>query len=867
MPESTPNVLSLDGPDWQLYPLLPERWRWQQIWKGDPPGAAARRVSARVPGHVASALLAAGGMPHPFQGENSRLWEWTAERDWIYTRTFVVPEPWLGAEGAVGPRVWLRFEGIDGAAHVFLNGQPVGDHDASFVPAEWEVSRLLRPGQENRLCVAVERPPDVQGQIGWSSRERHWRARFAYGWDFAARLPPIGIWDSVTLRATGPVGFRNVGLHANVATDRTEASLSLVSEFHCSERTPAVVRWQVLREGQLVGQAADPITVFESDTSLVQSLRLRPVALWWPNGAGDQPLYEMTATIEARDGRPLDFRSFTFGVRGLEFVANEGAPPDSLPYTLLANGQRLFIKGSNWAPLDLLYGAAGREHYERLLTLARDAGINLLRVNGVGLLEKEVFYDLCDQFGILVWQEFPLSGSGIDSSPPADPAYLEQVRGLAAPMIARRRNHPSLALWCGGNELSGPNLTPLGSDEPALAAIKQVVETEDPGRAWLPTSPTGPAFMASPDRRGELHDVHGPWLYLGPDAHSRFYDAIDPLLHSEFGCESAGNLATLRWIAGEAGDAALWPPEPTNPLWMHHGGDWWLKPESVAELFGPLPDLATYVRASQHLQAEGIRYALEASRRRKWRCSGALPWQLNEPWPNAAGTSLVDYFGRPKSAYWALRRAYRPLHVSLSYPTLSWTAEGEFRADVWLHNSGAALALLNVAVTIAGLDGQVLYQESLAAEAPAGAAELAGDLRWRFPPAFAGIFVVCLDLVDEEGQRRASNAYLHSRSTAPIFAGLLAAPAAVLTAERGACLRLRNAGRAPAIGVEIEAPEDNAARIGDSWFVLMGGQTREIPLQAAGPVGVTAWNSAPVLVRNADDIMAASAGGNRGADA
>ncbi len=835
------SILPLDGNDWHDYPLPANEWRWRQVWKQDP-SAAARRVPATVPGHVQSALLAAGELPHPYQGENSRLWEWTAARDWVYTRTVVPPAEWEGA------CLWLRFEGIDGAAHLYLNGEPAGSHDASFVAAEFDVTGKIRPGEENRLLLVVERAPDVQGQIGWSAREPHWRARFAYGWDFTPRLPGVGIWDSVSLRATGPASFREVALHTNLSLDRGEAAVSVVSEFRATRRTPATITAEVLQDGVPVTGAQDPVTLFQDDTSLVQSLRIPGVALWWPNGAGRQPLYQARLTLQDRGGRLLDQRIVPFGVRSLELQANEGAPPNCLPYTLVVNGRRLFITGWNWAPPDLLYGAVGPERYEQLLTLARDAGVNLLRVVGVGLLEKRAFYDLCDRFGILVWQEFPLSGSGIDSEPPADEAYLEQIRQLAPAMIARRRNHPSLALWCGGNELAGPERLPLGSDHPALAELKTIVATEDPHRPWLPTSPTGPTFFASPERKGEMHDVHGPWTYQGPAEQSRFYDAIDPLLHSELGCEGPSHLATLRWIAGEAGEHAFWPPDRANRLWLHHGGDWWLRPEVVTGMFGELPDLPAFIRAGQFIQAEGLRYAVESSRRRKWRCSGVMPWSLNEPFPNAVNCSAVDYFGRPKAAYWAIRRAYRPLHVSAAYPTLDWSGEVRFRADIWLHNSSEARSLLNVAATVATLAGQVLHQENLAAEAPEAAAEPAGDLDWRFPPEFAEPFVLHLEVIDEEGERLAENAYLFSRAPAPIFAGLLAAPQAELAVERAEGVVIRNTGSAPALFVEVEGKEGLEPYPDDSWFVLLPGAEREVSLRGEGGVRVTAWNVGEVWV-------------------
>jgi beta-mannosidase len=659
-------------------------------------------------------------------------------------------------------------------------------------------------------------------------------------------MPPVGIWDSVFLRATGEVSLGEVAIHTNLSEDRAEASISVVSDLRGPGPTSTAVVVEILLDGMPVCGTQDSLTVSGRETSLVQSLRIPRVQLWWPNGAGRQPLYEARLTLKDPHGGVLDLRSIEFGVRSVEMRPNEGAPPDSLPYTLVVNGRRLFVKGCNWVPADLLYGGVDRSRLNRLLVMAQAAGVNMLRVWGGGLLETETFYQICDRLGILVWQEFPQCSSGLDNCPPSDEAYLDRIRAVAPGMIARRRNHPCLALWCGGNELAGADSLPIGSEHPALAELRQLAAAHDPLRAWLPASPSGPTFASDPARRGEMHDVHGPWHYLGPAEHSAFYNDIDPQLHSEFGCEGTAPLETLRWLAGDTGDEVLWPADRANPFWMHHGGESWLRPERVETAFGAPAVLEDFVRASQFLQAEGIRYAIESNRRRKWRCSGTMPWQFNEPWPNAICTSLVDYFGRPKPAYWTMRRAYAPLHVSLAYRTLVWSAEREFQADVWLHNSGAAVSLINIAVTITALDGRALHQENLAAEAPSEAAERVGDVAWRFPADFQDVFLVHLEVIDEEGDRLAENGYVHSRAPAPPFASLLRAPPTSLELSRDRGVTVRNAGRAPALVVIVEASDDGGPRVGESWFVFPPGETRHMEVGSSGPARARAWNAPAV---------------------
>jgi beta-mannosidase len=834
---SNPRTLSLDGDDWTVYWLLPNEWQWRRVWESEPPEAPSRRLPAQVPGHAQDALLRAGQLPPPYAGLNSRAWEWASERDWIWEKTFSLPPDLRGW------RLCLRFESIDDCAHVYLNGELLGDHEGQFVPVEWDVTDRVRPEEENRLLVVVERAPEVQGQIGWTSRERRWKSRFAYGWDWCTRLIPVGLPDSVTLTATGRAWFRNVSVYSNISIDRTEAALSLVSEFGVAAPVRAFVHAEITQAGLPVTDVEDPITLFESDTSLVQSAMLPRVQLWWPNGAGRSSVYQLRLSLFDEQDTLLDRRTLSFGVRQVEAVACEGAPPDSLPYALSVNGRKVWIKGWNWVPLDHLHGSVPEERYRRFLQLARDAHVNLLRVWGGGLLEKEVFYRLCDELGIMVWQEFPLSSSGIDNDPPSDPAYLEYVRAQAEAMLPRRRNHPSLVLWCGGNELTREGLEPLGSDHPALAELRASVETDDPQRLWLPTSPTGPYFAADPKHRGELHDVHGPWRWLGLREHPRFYNGIDPLLHSEFGCEGAADPETLDYIFG--GEPSR--PDTGDPVWMHHGGAWWLRPDELQAAFGEVEDVRTWARASQLLQAMGLQYGVEANRRRKWRCAGTLPWQFNEAWPNAVCTSAVDYFGRPKPAYYAVKRACRPFHVSAAFESFAWSGEAVFRADVWLHNSGEERSLLNVVATVVDLDGRERYQENLAGEAPENRAENVGDLSWRFPPEFRGAFVLFLEVIDEEGETLARNSYLHSRAPDPAFAPFLAAPETALDVVlNGAALEVRNAGRVPALAVTVDAGE---ARVEDSGFALAPGASRSLGIAGPGAgIRVRPWNAPEVRI-------------------
>jgi beta-mannosidase len=570
------------------------------------------------------------------------------------------------------------------------------------------------------------------------------------------------------------------------------------------------------------------------------------VKLWWPNGYGPQALNSLTLNLRNQAGDLIATQTETFGLRSLRAVANDGAPADALPYTVVINNKKIFIKGWNWVPADLLYGRADDARYERLLTLAQRAHCNLLRVWGGGLIEKHQFYDLCDRLGILVWQEFIQSSSGIDNEPSRDPAYLAYIEAQARQIVPRRRNHPSLIIWCGGNELMDPNMVPITLNHPTNLVFRKVLGELDPDRIFLPTTPSGPLFSSNPipDRPPEewlsrMHDVHGNWNYEGTVKQYGHYNLIAPLYHSEFGVEGVTSLADALKIAPLE---KLWPADATNPLWTHHA-DWWMPKTAVEEAWGPMPDLPTLIRCSQFLQADGLRYAVEASRRRKFHTSGCSPWQFNEPWPNLACTNAVSYFLEPRPVYWWVRHAYEPLHVSLRHDGLAQGGKTEYHAEVWVNNSLEARSGLQLAVNISDLAGKTLYQKSQDVDIKADAAAHVADIVWKFPAGFRGVFLVSLQLrANKLGE--SAGVYLHSTEPDPPLHVLLHAPATRLKVSTpdARTIQIKNTGNVWALGVWVNLPQ---SYLSDNYLFLAPGEETSIGVEGAvaSAARVTAWNS------------------------
>ncbi|MBI3919861.1 MAG: hypothetical protein HY318_00485, partial [Armatimonadetes bacterium] len=421
--------ISLNGSDWKVLPMMPSEWEWKRVWEKPDQVYPSLWIPAQVPGTVQDDAFDAGLIPDFTYDLNSRACEWTSERDWVYVKEFESPEV------PPGGIVRLHFEGVDYACHVFLNGQHLGDHEGMYDAFEYDVTDLLTRGGTNKLVMVVEHAPREVGQIGRTSAVRIWKARFAYDWDWCTRLVPVGIWDSVSLLVTGPAYIKVARVTTILHDDLKSADVGLAVEIGANGSHALRASFWVDFEGQCCINEEQRILVSGLRTGSAYCDAIRRPHLWWPNGYGDQPLYNARFGLFSERGDVLDDCTFHFGVRRVRAVTNDEAPEGALPYVLEVNGKKVFIKGWNWAPIHQLYGREMPDRYERWLRTAQHAHCNLLRVWGGGLLEKEVFYNLCDRYGIMVWQEFIQSSSGIDNRPSESPEYLRYIRDQAEKMI------------------------------------------------------------------------------------------------------------------------------------------------------------------------------------------------------------------------------------------------------------------------------------------------------------------------------------------------------------------------------------------------------------------------------------------------
>ena len=866
-------TISLNGTDWQFKPFVGEDWRLRKSF--DPQTQDLRGwLPAAVPGSAQNDLWQAGEIPDPYVERNSLLSEWAAARSYVYKRSFYADPAWQ----TDGGRVRLVFKGVDLDAHFFLNGAEIGEHHDMYTSAVFEIGSQLKWGEDNLLAVAIDTAPLEQPQIGYTSRVRTLKARMNYWWDFCPRMVHQGIWDGVEVRISGPAALEDVWVQPTLSEDGGTARVSARVRLSTLQKTSLEAEMTLFYDGQAVQQTTQLQDVSPGESVIDLQADLSDPLLWWPNGMGKPELYtaQVLLRVRSEEGkRESDCRDVTFGVRDVKLIPNEGAGQEARGYTLQVNGQRIYARGWNWVPMDAMYGVERPERLRHLLALAKDANVNLLRVWGGGLIEKDAFYDLCDALGLLVWQEFIQSSSGIDNIPPDDPEVVAWMAGEARQIVEQRRNHPSLALWCGGNELMWRSGKPLDESHPMLAALRQVVAEEDPSRAWLPTSSSGPQFsngLPDEDKLAEdFHDVHGPWEYQGQVEQYTLYNGATSLFHSEFGAEGLTNRRAL--------DATIAPEhqQPVsldNPVWMHRAA-WWVKERAWQQVFGPIPDVAAAVRGTQFTQFEGVRYAIEANRRRSFHNSGSIPWQFNEPYPMAACTSAVDYFGEPKPVYYGVRRAYSPTALTARYDRLTWDGCETFEAELWVApQEGTRLENARLVWRLVGLDGTEYAggERSLSSsdDHPLKAGQARFPIRKMRPDdpekETSSFFLLDLSLTDANGGALAANRYLFTTEAtlAPIFSPPETQVAARVWQDGSDWLvTLSNTGSLTALYVQLaldkdpRAPENLCqgwANLSANYFCLLPKEEKvvRVNFEALGStpkrLALWAWNVAEQII-------------------
>jgi beta-mannosidase len=626
-------------------------------------------LPASVPGGVHTDLLALGRIPDPFVGDNEKHVAWVAEANWEYRYQFDATPELLGQA-----HIWLVCDGLDTLATVSLNGSELGLADNMFRRYQWEVKQLLNAKGANVLTISFSSPVKFAAEkqalrpllgvaqaIPGGSHLR--KAPCQFGWDWGPQLPPIGIWKDIRLEGYSEGRFAEVHLRQDHAKGQVAVEVQVAIQ-HWGEAPLASIVRITSPDGEILEKEA----AINTQGGVTVKVPIPKPELWWPNGYGGQPLYQVEVSLVHHDDsqtEPLDQHVYQVGLRTIELRQQEDQWGRS--FVFVVNGTPIFAKGSNWIPADSFPTRITDHFLEGLIRSATESHQNMLRVWGGGFYEEERFYDLCDRYGILVWQEFVFSCS---IYPLDEPVFLENVRVEAVENIRRLRHRASLALWCGNNEMewgwvewnwNRPELQDLRAayDRFFHETLPAWCRAEDPDHSYWPSSPSSDIPFDDPNgqHQGDSHywDVwHGRQPFTS-------YRNQYPRFMSEFGFQALPPLATIRSYADEAD----W--NMTSYIMEQHqknasGNS--LMVGQMLDTFRLPKDFVSLVYLSMVLQAEGIRYGVEHWRRHPDRVAGILYWQLNDCWPVASWSSL-DYFGRWKALHYAARRFYAPVMLSI----------------------------------------------------------------------------------------------------------------------------------------------------------------------------------------------------------
>jgi beta-mannosidase len=645
-------------------------------------------MTTKVPGDVHSTLISKNIIEDPFIGHNDLKCRWVEGKEWWYRTTFVWDDECTEQE-----YLELIFEGLDTYAVIYLNGVEIGKTENMLVEHSFEITREVKKGK-NVLALKfdpVRSHVDLKESSYWCSygKERIWtrKAAMNFGWDWGPRLVTAGIWKDVLLKKRTKGKFKSVFAR----------TIEVTSEFAAVE-----VKVDVERHFQNKGTLAFGVQLrteesFYTENSKVNKgegtviLNVPNPKLWWTHDLGDPFLYQLTVFLYDENESVIDQYIQDFGIRTIHVEQKHENGKNLFTFNL--NGVRIFAKGANWIPVHSFIGSADDGIYRKLLECSKEAHMNMMRVWGGGIYEKDIFYRECDRLGILVWQDFMFANA---LYPDYNFNFMQNLRDEVSKVIIRLRNYASIAIWCGNNEIDwiydrkssdGEITTPFYGEKIYHQLIPELLEELDQTRLYWPSSP----FGGNDHDAEDVGDRHNWQVWHGnveprkkgepviqdislEGVSFKNYKKDHTLFSSEFGMHASSNRYTLSKYIPEG--EFYWKSDEMSYRNKDHFHQ---KGILLMEGFTGIPaTIEEYMSYSMLTQAEGLKYGIEHYRRNKPFTSGALIWQLNDCWPGTSW-SLIDYELLPKAAYYYAKKFFDPVLATIDHDPGN-------RVKVWIVN-------------------------------------------------------------------------------------------------------------------------------------------------------------------------------------
>lgn len=677
-----------------------------------------KQINATVPGDITNDFFAAGEIADPYFGFNHHGCYDFCRRDYTYRKTFL----WNGKEDFSVRMAELVFKGVDLFSEVYFNGVLLGKTENMFKEYRFDISSLIKNGENEvevrmKSTVTAMENLDCKDYFGVFNVPRVLlrKKQCDFGWDWASNIPGYGIWQDVFVEFSEREKIKSV--FCNAGDDKkalfiVELNYAYRSYFDNDANFIEVINpHEDILSVKLALKAGDDADDFMEKTIKVERGKhivcfdCPNASLWWPNGYGEQPLYKYEVRL-IRDGKVVSEKSGHTAFRSVE-LRQRPTSDFAAGYTIYVNGKAVFVKGSNWVPVDCFTGTVSNEKYFKLISLAKAANYNMLRVWGGGIYEKDIFYDICDRLGIMVWQDFMFACADI---PDDDPKWLQNTLEECEYQIIRLRNHPSLVYWCGGNEKTGSFGTLIKrGDNFVDYTLRGMVGHLDGSRPYARQSPCSLTDLANDKSSGESHSsCFEPAILHGATAYRK--------LVSESSASFISENASMGPVTRQSFERFF----PKDKLWEMN--DMWqdrmltnpyaaikimfcdAEKKFATELYGAPESLDAFIARGMTAHAEMMKCEIEFYRSNKRTTSGYMNWMYSDMWPTATW-AVVDYYLEPKQAYYQMKRSYAPFIMTFS------TLDDGKTYFVGI-NDGLESVEADFVYGVKRLSGEVLWQKS-----------------------------------------------------------------------------------------------------------------------------------------------------------
>lgn len=664
--------------------------------------------TAQVPGCIHTDLLMNKLIPDPFFGNNEAKLQWIENEDWEYKTNFNISKSEL-----LNDKIELLFEGLDTYANVYLNNIEILSADNMFRSWSVDVKPYLKAGSNSLHIVfesAVKKGKQLAATLPYTlpGEERVFarKAQYQYGWDWGPRFVTCGIFKNIKLRFLNVAEIKNIHYNVIKVTDSI-ATFTLKFDIHTYRDGYYDMFIKDIASNEIFPKQGQQVSLYKKGVRpFAITLKIPKPKLWWCNGMGEQNFYDYTISLIKKSGS-IDSKTVSVGIRSVELVKSPDDKGESFYFKL--NGKPVFMKGANYIPSDNFISRLTANDYKKDVLLAKNAGMNMLRVWGGGMYADDEFYYSCDKAGILVWQDFMFACAMY----PGDSSFVNNVIQEAGEQVHRLAVHPCLAVWCGNNEndegwknwgwqkqykYSMSDSTAIYNDYINLfhKALPEIIKEHTPNINYVSTSPQIGWGHKESMLAGDSH-YWGVWWGNEP---FEIYENKVGRFMSEYGFQSTPDISTFQKISS---DKKINLNSEAVISHQKHPKGFQTIEEYMKRDFKVPSDFENYIYVSQLVQAYGMKKAIEAHRRAKPYCMGTLFWQLNDCWP-VTSWSAFDYYKKPKAFYYDLARLYDNVLLSVN--------KSDYFYECHVLNDNPNDIIGNIELSVKDFYGKVIYTKN-----------------------------------------------------------------------------------------------------------------------------------------------------------